>query len=639
MPYPQIFSRLFLLFALLAASSGMADNVTFDLEPLDRFYGTPSGMGPGDFMFSEGGAGLWITDFLSGGTPYFNFAQIDPAFTGPVIYFGDQQILEINNVGVVFDFSSPGNVTFEYLDLGGSVNLQVNGHGSVLEAFDLISLAGVVAPGVIMTMVDTPVGGGHMAEVTLTGPVQRLRLGGQEFWLDNVHNDNGGGSGGDCDFMVDHQTLSSGMAWGDGLGNVPGDFIFEENGIPVHIGEIVWANGVSGFYTCEVMVPGIIDFGYDKVMNLNNVSNIYDIGALGVVPTSVSFEFVDYGGTENLMVNGHNLFVGDLDAFTSAVAPGVTLMVQTWPIADGGIRGLASLFGNVTELLVAGQEFFIDNICVKEDGFDPGQCDLVSDNESQPEDAEWSGGSISPGEVIFTEDGIDVSLEIFSEFGNPLFLAASMESPWCPIGSGNVLYLIYMSVLYDLTPFSSIQSVSFEFCGTGVGVENLGIDGVLYMGNILHVPVDYFPDVMVNINSQEFGNYVFGTVTLVGNVQQLLVGGQGFYVDNLCVNLDLSPVPDFVADALTLRPNYPNPFNPSTTLSFSLKQSGLVQLSVVDVAGRRIATLLQEVRSEGEHQVVWNGRDDHDRLAASGIYFVRLESGGQVATRKIEMLK
>ena len=115
---------------------------------------------------------------------------------------------------------------------------------------------------------------------------------------------------------------------------------------------------------------------------------------------------------------------------------------------------------------------------------------------------------------------------------------------------------------------------------------------ILFDGDLIAVPADYFPGVLVNIESGVFGYYTFGKITLVGDVQHLLVGGDDLYLDNLCVNLDPSPVPDMVVDALTLWPNYPNPFNPSTTLSFSLKQPGLVQLSVVDIAGRRIASLL-----------------------------------------------
>ena len=59
----------------------------------------------------------------------------------------------------------------------------------------------------------------------------------------------------------------------------------------------------------------------------------------------------------------------------------------------------------------------------------------------------------------------------------------------------------------------------------------------------------------------------------------------------------------------------------------------------MDVAGHRLATLVDEVRVAGDHQQVWSGKDDHGRQAASGLYFVLLESDGQVAVRKIAMVK
>ena len=200
-----------MMLCLSLAGNALADNVTFDYEPLSTMYGSPVGDVPGDYMFSEYGADLYITDFLSGGTPYFNFARIDVAFTGPSIFFGSGQIINISNVGVIFDFSSPGDVEFDYLNLGGSVNLQVNGYGVVMEGPSLAALAGVVAPGVTMTVTTAPMGGGVTGHVTLTGPVDKLRLGGQEFYLDDVLCRNGYAPGpGPCDFEVDHQSLAVG---------------------------------------------------------------------------------------------------------------------------------------------------------------------------------------------------------------------------------------------------------------------------------------------------------------------------------------------------------------------------------------------------------------------------------------------
>lgn len=220
--------------------------------------------------------------------------------------------------------------------------------------------------------------------------------------------------------------------------------------------------------------------------------------------------------------------------------------------------------------------------------------------------------------MIFNEDGINVALEHLTYGGSFDYLYAVIAGPFSPAGEGNCLHLIYVSVLYDLSPFCPLQSVSFEFCDFESPVENLGVNGVIFEGDLTEVPEDFFSGILVDINSHGISTGHFGKITLIGDVQQLVVGGQGIHIDNLCVNRDLSPVPDVVPEALTLGQNFPNPFNPSTTLTFNLKQEGLVELTVVDLAGRRIATLLDEVYSEGEHQVVWNGRDDLDRQVAHG---------------------
>jgi hypothetical protein len=89
-----------------------------------------------------------------------------------------------------------------------------------------------------------------------------------------------------------------------------------------------------------------------------------------------------------------------------------------------------------------------------------------------------------------------------------------------------------------------------------------------------------------------------------------------------------------VATRATLLQNYPNPFNPSTNIRFQLPQSGLVELKVYDVLGREVATLVNEVRQPGTHDVML----DASKLA-SGIYFYRLQSGPFVQTRKLSIIR
>jgi len=136
---------------------------------------------------------------------------------------------------------------------------------------------------------------------------------------------------------------------------------------------------------------------------------------------------------------------------------------------------------------------------------------------------------------------------------------------------------------------------------------------------------------------------VRGLVTLTGQVDKLLVGGQEFAIDEICVLGDGSTA---AGDALplrtptaTLRPNHPNPFNPSTTLVFSLSRDAQVRLSVHDLRGRAVRILVDAPRPAGEHRVVWDGRDDHGEAVGTGVYFVRVETRDGVDTRKIALIK
>ncbi len=91
--------------------------------------------------------------------------------------------------------------------------------------------------------------------------------------------------------------------------------------------------------------------------------------------------------------------------------------------------------------------------------------------------------------------------------------------------------------------------------------------------------------------------------------------------------------------SIGLAQNYPNPFNPETNIEFSLLNKGNVELSVYNIRGQKVKTLVNEAYSAGTHKVVWNGKDDQDKSVSSGIYFYRLESDGKKLTRKMLLLK
>jgi hypothetical protein len=129
-------------------------------------------------------------------------------------------------------------------------------------------------------------------------------------------------------------------------------------------------------------------------------------------------------------------------------------------------------------------------------------------------------------------------------------------------------------------------------------------------------------------------------VTLTGNVQRLLLGGQQSAFDSVCAfTAAMTAVHDGSTPSIQFSPAAPNPFNPSTTLRFSLAQAGHVRVSIFDAAGRLVTTLVDEVREAGAQAVTWNGRNEANRVVPAGFYFVRAESHGTVQVQKIALIK
>ncbi len=83
--------------------------------------------------------------------------------------------------------------------------------------------------------------------------------------------------------------------------------------------------------------------------------------------------------------------------------------------------------------------------------------------------------------------------------------------------------------------------------------------------------------------------------------------------------------------------NYPNPFNPTTIIEFSIKESNFVQLDVIDIHGRNVATLISGIPLS--KKLIWNGKNDLGQMVPAGIYFARLKTSSTVMTQKMILLK
>ena len=120
------------------------------------------------------------------------------------------------------------------------------------------------------------------------------------------------------------------------------------------------------------------------------------------------------------------------------------------------------------------------------------------------------------------------------------------------------------------------------------------------------------------------------------------IGGMQKYC---ALDIDFSPFvsmqPETIPQPEIYLTNYPNPFNPETTISFSLTTEITEDTEIViyNVKGQKVKTLINEILPAGEHSVVWDGTDDNNRQVGSGVYFYKMKAGSLTYTKKMILLK
>ena len=113
-----------------------------------------------------------------------------------------------------------------------------------------------------------------------------------------------------------------------------------------------------------------------------------------------------------------------------------------------------------------------------------------------------------------------------------------------------------------------------------------------------------------------------------------------YFENTSTVITSVGPGAQSVARVFKLHQNYPNPFNPSTTITYDLPAKARVELRIYNLLGQEVKTLVRsQEKNQGQHSILWDGRDRFGKTVASGVYIYRLQAGKHVQTRKFMFLK
>jgi len=213
------------------------------------------------------------------------------------------------------------------------------------------------------------------------------------------------------------------------------------------------------------------------------------------------------------------------------------------------------------------------------------------------------------------------------------------EAPAKPVENGLKMFIPKNTPPDSLFIYSELNREIRSSLETGLPQSKLWnfileiptLDAVTLEFNMLNLPEGYHADIQIDgysWNQLTSGNYIYSfipsqTGTISGFVE---ISNNVASSDNIVSNRY-----EFI--------NFPNPFNPSTIIHFNVPEESKVELSVYNIKGQKVKTLCKEVLLTGNHEFIWEGKNNSNNAVASGIYFIRLNNGEKTKVRKVLLLK
>jgi len=193
------------------------------------------------------------------------------------------------------------------------------------------------------------------------------------------------------------------------------------------------------------------------------------------------------------------------------------------------------------------------------------------------------------------------------------------------ISTGSTTAEAYEGVLVRCDPVFVADTTNFTLYGEWWVADDVASVLVRHSGEY-----DYVPELLQIINITGPVDYAYGEFCIEPRRDSDILESE------FTIGVDPTPAPPAV---FVLEQNFPNPFNPMTTIVFSLPSRGDAKLGIYDVSGRLVRTLQDGVLEAGRHTVTWDGRNDGGREMSSGVYFCKLVTADRIAETKLVLLK
>ena len=349
---------------------------------------------------------------------------------------------------------------------------------------------------------------------------------------------------------------------------------------------------------------------YDnESLELQDMDNDGDLDIMGYMHPYLFFCYENDNGTfsENNMhtVNSNSLIVGVIDINNDGLKD---ILVN-----DSGNLRVMENTGNYNFVLqdpsIAGN-INIPNLteCVRVDGSDlngDGQVDLIIHRD----------GNSNVSYIINSNNG---------HFDNPTrYLINSVYANYSPV----------LSYDTDLDGDDEIVYVRFNH------------DSAEY--EVAISEFDSNTDLMNTVFTSSLSGYAkllgtgdFDNDGVMDIALKYYIGSNGISV--MINQFELTPIADedkIEISETSLIGNYPNPFNPETKINYSMAKAGNAELTIYNIKGQRVKTLINDHIEAGDHSIVWNGKDDKGTDVSSGVYFYRLKTADGVQSKKMLLLK